>query len=624
MGLTLAADLSCREVSSILLERNSTTSNNPKAFALNLRSMENFRRIGLENKIQDASYPRDLPFALSISTGLVGNSKIMYKKLFPSWGDVLDGKVKGEFLFYQDGASPAFPMLCPQFMSEAVIYKHIRDTSEYAKLYFGWSVTTISQDDSGVTVKAVNENGEERAFRGKYLAACDGGRSFVRKELGLHTYGHFVLIRACTISFSSPQLKDQVIANMTAGFTFIFNAPIGGLAILLTASGRFAIHVLLPATTSDEDLKWYVETPDKCIESVIGSSDVPYDIVSVDSYNMHALVSTRYQKGRCFFAGDAAHQWLPVGGLGLNTGISDVSDLSWKMATVVKGYGGKYLLDSYEIERRPHADTSRRFAMNLARGSGLGSSAVEKLRPFLVGNPITRFLVGMVASGAIARQFVEGIDVVLGFQYCNSNIIMHQYNEDGSVTPHCNIDCKFTPASLPGCRAPHVVLPDYPSTLDLFGKVFVLLTIGGAETDLVELREVMAQKGVPFSTHTYPPLPELTQLYNRKYFLIRPDGVVAWRSDFQPSNAESLKIVATVLGHMPNPRLPPPIDAYIEPGTPAIRSLARDVTVRLVVTGLLSKYTPFSLVAAGAVGLGVFTLLRAVSVAPITTQGCDS
>lgn len=617
VGLTLAADLSFREVSTILLERNPTTSNNPKAFSLGSRSMEHFRRIGLEKKIQDAAYPRDWLVCFSLSTSLVGG-KQLFKKMFSSWGDAIDdtNTAKAEFPFFQDGASPAFPMLCPQFTTEVVIRKHIEDTSKYARLCFGWSVTTISQDDNGVTVKAVNRDGEEKTFKGKYLAACDGGRSFVRRELGLHTYGHYVIFKACTISFSSPRLMEKVLANNTQGFAQIVNAQFMCLAILLNASGRFVTHIFLPSSTSDEKVKWYIENPDKCVEVVVGSSDIPYEIISVDPYNMHALVSTRYQEGRCFFAGDSAHQWLPVGGLGLNTGISDVADLSWKMAAMVKGYGGKYLLDSYEIERRPHADTSRRFAMSIPGGMMLGSSTVEKVRPFLVGNPITRFLVGKAAGTFLTRLFFAGIDVVLGFQYSNSSVIMHQYNEDGSVTPHCNIDCKFTPSSLPGCRAPHVVLPDFPSTVDLFGKRFVLLTVGGAEADLVELREAMTQKGVPFSAHTYPPLPELTQLYNRKYFLIRPDGIVAWRSDFQPSNAESLKIIATVLGHMPNPRLTPPIETFREPDTPAMRSFARDVTARLLVTGLLVKYTQVPIMAAGAVGLGIFTLLRAVSIAP--------
>lgn len=613
VGLTLAANLSCCEVSSILIERNLTTSNSPKAFALNSRSMEYFRGVGLEEKIQEAAYPRDLQPALVMSTGLV-KGKLIFKKLFSSWGDVVDGTVKGEFFFYQAGVSPSFPMLCPQFTSEAVILKHIEDTSEHARLFWGWCVTTISQDDSGVTVKAVNGDGEEKTFRGKYMAACDGGRSFVRRELALHTYGHFVIMRACTISFSSPQLMEQMLAMKNAGMGFIFNARISCLAIMLNGKGRFALHIFLPSSASDEEVKWHVENPGKCIEWVVGRSDILYDIVSVDGYNMHALVSTKFREGRCFFAGDSAHQWLPAGGLGLNTGISDVADLSWKMAAMVKGYGGKHLMDSYEIERRPHADTSRRYAMYLGKGLTL-ALANRRIGAFLTGNPITRFLIGTIGSAFITQQFV-GLDLVLGFQYSNSNIIMHQYNEDGSVRLHCNIDRKFVPSSLPGCRAPHVVLPEYPSILDLFGKHFVLFTVGGAEADLMELREAMTQKGVPLSAYTYPPLPELTEVYNRKYFLIRPDGIVAWRSDFQPSNAESFKIVATVLGHAPHSRLPPPISTFRDPDPPAIRGFARDVTARLLVTGLLVKYTPLPLVTAGAVGLGVFMLLRAVSVSP--------
>ena len=613
IGLTLAANLSFHEVSNILLECKPTTSSTPKAISIKCRAMEHFRRIGLEKKIRDASYPRELSSSLSFSTTLV-EGKELFRKTFCGWGNAVDGDAKVEVIFHQNGASPSLPMVCPQFVSEAVIRKHIEETSEHARLNFGWSVTAISQDKGGVMVKAVNSNGREKVFRGRYLAACDGGKSFVRKELGLHTYGHYVLLKAFTISVSSPELMDKVIANSQAGFATTVNRHFVCVSILMNGKGRFSMHLLLSPSISDDQMNRIVENPAKCVEWVIGTSDIPYDILSADAYNMHALLSTKYREGRIFFAGDSAHQWLPLGGLGLNIGIIDAANLSWKMAATLKGYGGKYLLDSYEIECRSHADISRRFAMAamapILRIDSIRSS-LAKYQPFWIGNPITRFL--------LARSFFFSKalgHVVLGLQYPNSNIIMHQYNVDNSITLHRNIDDKYKPCSLPGCRAPHVVLPEHQSTLDLFSKHFVLLTVGGAEDDLAELREVLSQKQVPFSTHTYPPLQELAQVYNRKYFLIRPDGIIAWRSDFQPSHGESLKIVATVLGHMPKTHLPLSIETYCEPEVPAIQSFARDAIARLVVTGLLVEYTQLPFIVSGAIGLGVFLLLRAMSVGP--------
>ena len=611
VGLTLAADLSFHEVSTILLESKPTTSNAHKAVSIKCRAMEHLRRIGLEKKIRDASYPPDLPVSTSLSTALVGG-EVVHMGIFGGQRGAVDGggaKVKG-----QNGASPSLPMMCPQFESEAVIRKHIEETSEHARLNFGWSVTAISQDNGGVMVKAVNSDGREKMFRARYLAACDGGKSFVRKKLGLHTYGHYVLLKGFAISLSSLQLMDKVIANNKTGFSTIVNPHFTCVAILMNGKGCFTMHLLFPPSMSDDQVNRIVENPAKCVEWVIGTSDIPYDIISAGAYNVHALLSTKYRDGRIFFAGDSAHQWGPMGGLGLNIGIIDAANLSWKIAAMLNGYGGEYLLDSYEIECRPHADVSRRFSTAIIalvlRIDSIRNS-VAKYQPFWIGNPITRFL---LASLFVSKKSLG--HVVLGLQYPNSNIIMHQYNMDKSVALHCNIDDKYIPCSLPGCRAPHVVLPEHQSTLDLFGKHFVLLTIGGAEDDLAELREVMSQKRVPFSTHTYSSLQELAQVYNRKYFLIRPDGIIAWTSDFQPSQGESLKIVATVLGHMPRTHLPLSIETYREPEIPAIQSFARDVIARLVLTGLLVEYTQLPFPVSGAMGLGVFLLLRAMSVGP--------
>ncbi len=615
VGLAMAAELSYRGVSTIVLEKRPTTSKSPKAVSLSSRSMEHFRRLGLQEKIQDASYPPDLPVSLTFGTGMY-KGKQMYQKTYSSWGE-LDPAKEVEFPFYQSKASIGFPMMCPQFTSEAVIRKHVEDTSKCVRLLWGWGVKSLSQDDSGVTVKAENEAGEEKTFRARYLVGCDGGTSFTRKELGLHTYGGFVIARACTIWYSCPRLLEHVKNSNSAGIGFASNNNINALTVCLNGKGDFALHAFLPASSTDEEVQKFVQNPKWCIESALGSSDLPIEVYSVSGYNMHALMTTKFRVGRCFLAGDSAHQWLPAGGLGLNTGLSDVADLAWKLEALLKGYGGEGLLDSFEIERRPLDDSTRRFALHLGGNILSDSRFMLFLRDLMVSNPVTRYFLGRMIGRTLPMQFTVGLDLVLGFQYSNSNVIMHQYNQDGKVRLHCNEKGKFTPASLPGCRAPHVVLPECPSILDLYGKNFVLLVIAGVESDLKELKEVMTERKVPFSVYAYPPLPELTSLYNRKYFLVRPDGMVAWRSDFQPSSAESAKIIATVLGHMTsNPRLPPPILTYSGPPVPAYRGFIRDLVIRFSITGILYSFTEMSYLTAGMVGFGTFLLLRTVSVAP--------
>ena len=609
VGLTMAAELSYRGINTILIEKNATTSDTPKALLLNCRSMEHFRRLGMQDKIQQAAYPRDLVFSITVSTGAY-KGDMVYKKDFSSWGEIADDGLNREYPFFQYGTSINTSMFIPQFTSEVVIRKHIEDTSKIVEMFWGWQVTSINQDEDGVTVKAVNEASEEKTFRGRFMVGCDGGSSFVRKELGIHTYGHYVISRACTISFRSPQLLQHMKTNKTTGFFLLASTDITCVFVLLNGKGEFAMHILLPSSTPDETVEWHVQNPEVCVNRALGSTDIAFEVMYVSGYNMHALLATKMHEGRCFLAGDSAHQWLPAGGLGLNTGISDVANLSWKIEAMVKGYGGKHLLGSYEIERRSLVDSTRRMAMKMGEGAGIGrSSFYMKGFELMTRYSVFRYFLGLGFGKFIGGLFIKSLYLVLGFQYSNSNIIFHHYNENGSVKLHCNEAGKFTQASLPGCRAPHVVLPEHSSILDLFGKQFVILIIGGDESDLEDLKVALAKGGVAFESCTYPPLPELTELYDRKYFLIRPDGVISWRSDYQPSAAESSKIVSCILGHMTS-RLPQPTVTFNLPPNPA-RLFLKDVVIRFGVTGLLSCYANLPPLTASMIGFGITVLLRA-------------
>ena len=620
VGLTMAAELSFRGINTILVEKKPTTSDLAKAVAINSRSMEHYRRMGLQEKMLNASYPRDLPVNLVMVDRMHGGH-VMFKKEFNSWGEILDGTADKGFPYFQIGASISPPIFIPQFTTEPVIKEHLESTSKTVKMFWGHQITSLEQDEDGVTVKTIKTalsegegEREEIIFRAKYLVGCDGGSSFIRKQLGIHTYGEFVVARACSITFNSPELYGEVCANGTAGLSVVMNKHGLAMLILLNDKGDYAMHKVLPTKTTDDELEEVVQNASKHVRNAIGP-DMPFTLIAASGYNMHALLSTKFREGRCFLAGDSAHQWLPAGGLGLNTGISDVGDLGWKLEAAVKGYGGAHLLDSYENERRPLIDSTRRFAMSF--GGDIRSST-QPILSFLTSNPVTRFIFGLIAGSGISNQFTLGNDLVLGFQYSGSDIIMHEYGANGDIILHQNSENGFIPSSLPGCRAPHVVLPDCESTIDLFGKKFVILIIGGEETGLDTLKEQLKERGVPFDIHSYPPLPELVELYNRKYFLIRPDGVVAWRADFHPSIAEAKQIVLTVIGDVAPKRLNPPIVSFNSPvfDRPSDSSFLSDLLIRYSVTSLLHYNTSLPSINIRMIGLGVFMLLRYLHVRP--------
>ena len=606
VGLTMAAELSYRGIKSIVLEKNLTVPFVAKAVVIYSRSLEHYRRLGLEKKVQDRAYPRDLAVNWMVRTSAVGGSTIWSRK-FGSWGEIVDGVPGKSFLFFQPGTSVAVPMLCPQFTLEPLLKQHI-EASPNVKTYWGCEMTSLTQDETGVTIQATQDSGDisqAKVFKGKYLVACDGASSQIRKQLGIHTYGEFVVARACSITFKSTELYTQMKEKDQLGFCVTVNKNVAGMLVLLNDEAIFAIHMILPPDSNDKVLQGNDRVVTECIVNVMGVN-LPHTVVAVKRYNMHALLSTKYQEGRCFLAGDSAHQWLPSGGLGMNIGLSDVADLAWKLEAVLKGFGGPYLLTSYQSECRPIADAARRFAVSFGRSEGFFSK--PRVRGLAVSNPFTRFLLSRMVGMSFSAQFTLGIDLVLGFQYATSPIIMHEYDSIGKVKLVTSSTTSFIPSSLPGCRAPHVALPDCATILDLFGKQFVLLIIGGEDSNLDALKAEMRNRGLPFETYSYPKLPELVACYDRKYFLVRPDGVVAWRSDFQPSPLEAKKIISTIVGDTPPKRIPPRSPRpFVHPRPP---TLLFDTMFSTATSFLLFEYTELPIKSLLGIGLGIFWLLR--------------
>ena len=588
---------------------------------MNSRTMEHMRRVGVERHMQDKSYPRNQPLSVCLSSSFIDTTPVFQQK-FSSWGDAVDGLSDREMLLgfnIKDTVCPS--ILCPQFNQESVLKEHL-DASPEAKIMWGCMVSSIVEDEQGVTVTMIDadELSSQKTVRAKYAVACDGGRSWVRKQLGIHNVGQFVVQRACSITYNSPELTKQLQDADRLGLTLIVNKTIRGVMVALNTMGDFAFHILMPPSTSDEKMNEVVRNAKYYVLAGIGKQ-VELTIKDAHSYNMHALMATQYRVGRVFLAGDAAHQWLPAGGIGLNTGYQDTADLGWKLAAMVHGWGGPHLLDSFQVERRPIADQGRRYALGLA--GALLNPAFQTIVPVVITNPMSKFVMQLFFNGVLSGQFNLGSDIIFGYQYSDSNIIVHEFEDDADEpnlvkTPKRTTN-KFVPSSLPGCRAPHIVLPESATIHDIFGKGFVLLVIGGNESDCKTLQEQFQNRGVPFEVRAYPKLPELLEHYDRKYYLIRSDGTIAWRSDSQPSTNQAENVVMTVCGDLPyNPfpkiALQDPIPSF---------SFLTDVSIGLWSTCMLKRYTDLPNMTVAGIGLGVAslsTILRSSAVPSVFLQ----
>jgi len=252
------------------------------------------------------------------------------------------------------------------------------------------------------------------------------------------------------------------------------------------------------------------------------------------------LVADSYGNGRVFIAGDAAHLTSPTGGFGMNMGVQDSVDLGWKLAALVQGWGGEHLLESYEIERKPVAIRN----VNEATGN-----LKRMLQPRDQKPPREAFEHGP-AGDAARKQFGDAytemmkrewftIGIHLGYRYEGSPVIV----PDGTAEPEDTVST-YEQTARPGHRAPHVWLAENRSTLDLFGRSFVLLRFDRSVA-VTAFEDAAQLRGMPLEVVDIDHAAART-LYERKLVLVRPDGHVAWRADTQP--ADALRVIDTVRG----------------------------------------------------------------------------
>jgi len=213
----------------------------------------------------------------------------------------------------------------------------------------------------------------------------------------------------------------------------------------------------------------------------------------------------------------------------MNTGINDAFDLSWKLHAALAGWGGEWLLQSYEHERRPVAIRNTQRA---AANSDKNDMVMAEVTPELIGaTPRGELLRADLAQKLswVAAQY-ESAGVHLGYRYQKSNICCW---EAGVEPPD---DYRYVVNSTyPGFRAPHVWMRDGRSTLDLFGRDFVLMCFDGKEKACTDFIDAFRQRGVPLVVQ---PVDDdaVRRAYEVELVLVRPDGHVAWRGSAPPDD----------------------------------------------------------------------------------------
>jgi 2-polyprenyl-6-methoxyphenol hydroxylase-like FAD-dependent oxidoreductase len=510
VGLALAGDLGWRGIECLLIEQSDGSIYQPRMDLVGIRTMEFCRRWGLVDAVEAAPYPRDLPQDNVYVTSLAGWE--LGRERMPT----LDAaKTPPE--------SPQRRERCPQNMFDPIL-RDFAAAQESVTLRYRTRLVGFAQDTDGVTAEVENaETGARETIRAAYMVGCDGGRSLVRETLGIGMVGTAALTYTTNVIFRCPGLV--ALHDKGRAYRFIILGPEGTWSTIVAINGtdqwRFSI------IGGNEPREYSIDEIHALIRRAVGR-DFDYEILTVMPWVRRELVAERYGEGRVFMAGDAVHMLSPTGAFGMNTGIQDAVDLSWKLAATLQGWGGPRLLASYDAERRPIGHRNvREAAANFRRMTS------PRPGPLLLAPSPEGYRFRQEQGeefAAIMRHEWYTLGVHLGYRYAESPICW----PDGSELPPDEPN-RYVPSACPGCRAPHVWLAPGRSTLDLFGKGFALLGFAAEPADVAALESAARARGVPLA-FTGIDHEEAAALYGRRLVLVRPDGHVAWRGDRAPED----------------------------------------------------------------------------------------
>ncbi|NMO19157.1 bifunctional 3-(3-hydroxy-phenyl)propionate/3-hydroxycinnamic acid hydroxylase [Pyxidicoccus fallax] len=348
---------------------------------------------------------------------------------------------------------------------EAALHRGLK-RYPHVELWRGHEVESFVQDAEGVTarVKAC-ASGESFSVRARYLLACDGAHSAIRRKLGLKLQGTTALEHslAITVTTASPDPE----------FTAYLCGPKRRGFITRTAKDEMRFDIIL---APDEDLE-AVRKPEYVRALLAPYLDpATVKVRSANVYSYHSRISEKWRVGRAFLLGDAAHLMPPFLGQGLCAGLRDAANLSWKLALVLGGSADASLLDTYELERRAHVAEIIRGSDAMGRVMMTGGQVLARARNMLI-----QALYHLPVTGDFIRQYKVKPVIPLDEGFFASPRRETKDSAQGTYFPQ-----------------PRVELPDgsYAPLDDLLGDGFVVLTRPGASLETQrEARTLAADVG---------------------------------------------------------------------------------------------------------------------------------
>jgi 2-polyprenyl-6-methoxyphenol hydroxylase-like FAD-dependent oxidoreductase len=373
VGLVAAVDLARRGVAVRIIDKLPEPTDESRAVVLHARSLELLDQLGVLDEIA--------------ATGVRTTGAQMHA----------NGSILGRVGFDTIDSPFPYSITIPQTDTERILRERL--SSLGVEIERGVTYTGLEQDASEVRANLTHPDRTTEVARVEWLVGSDGAKGAVRHSLGLKLEGVF-------------QGERFLMGDVDADFAHekqsfhIFFSPGDAVGMLFPMAGkRVRVICQIPAVTPetrDPTLEWLQESVDEREMDVRIESSRWLTI-----FEIHHAQVPRYRTGRAFLAGDAAHVHSPAGGLGMNTGIQDAFNLTWKLASALQGEPSEELLDSYHDERHPVAADVIKFTTELTHAGTLNSPFAREARDLLMKAGLELTLARHSMANEIEQMTVE-------------------------------------------------------------------------------------------------------------------------------------------------------------------------------------------------------------------------
>ncbi|GAA2719521.1 MULTISPECIES: aklavinone 12-hydroxylase RdmE [Streptomyces] len=495
-GLSTAMFLARQGVRVLVVERRSGLSPYPRAAGQNPRTMELLRIGGVADEVirTDDIRGRQGDFVIRLARSVRGE---VIRTVSESFSEMIAATAP---------CTPAGWAMLSQDRLEPILLAQAERHGGAVR--FGTELVSFQQDGDGVTAELSGPTGPY-ALRCRYLVAADGNRSSIRESLGIRRYGHGTLTHMVGVIFDAD--LSSIMEPGTTGWYYLHHPEFTGTFGPTADPGRHTLFAEYdpPKGESAEDF-----TPQRCTELIRLAVEHPSlqpRIVDIQSWEMAARIAERWREGRVFLVGDAGKVTPPTGGMSGNSAVADGFDLAWKLAAVLHGQAGPGLLDTYQEERRTAAE--------LVVAEALAIYA-QRMAPHMA---------------EVWDRSVGYAETLLGFR-CRSSAVLATDDDPARV------EDPLRPSGRPGFRAPHVRIEragERLSTIDLFGDGWTLVAGALGEGWTAAAPAVAHDLGVPLRTYRVDDgIVDVEGTLAHRYgigkngaSLVRPDGIVAWRTE---------------------------------------------------------------------------------------------